>query len=190
MRKTKLWHFSWRNLRNIQKSELLIAYRNNVTRDNQRDLYKDIKWLLEIVTLERELTLTVEDTTLLILSVVVLTINFTIKGLIEKVHKFAHKSLVEARNYLGFDNTENPLILYQAVLTNRKDKNQLSLISLPLIVPKGLKDSVSSLLLQYNTQISSSLESKSILLLLYNINNSSAFRQPLLVWEYINYEFT
>ncbi len=65
---------------------------------------------METVALERELILTVDDIVLLILNVAVLTENFTIEGLIEKVHKFAYKSLIEAGNYLGSDSTESPLI--------------------------------------------------------------------------------
>jgi len=70
---------------------------------------------LNIVILKRELTLTVDNTVLLILSIAVSIGNFTIEGLIEEVHKFAYKSLVEEENYLKSDNTENLLILYQSL---------------------------------------------------------------------------
>ncbi len=169
----------------------IVAYRDNVTKENQRDLCKDIEQILEIVALERELILIVDDIALLILSVAVSTGNFTVEGLIEKAHKFAYKSLVEEGNYLGSDSIEDPLIAYIAPLINRrKDKNKLPLISLPLIISKGSKDSIPPLLSQYNTQIISSLGNQQMLLLLYNINNSSAFQQPPLVWKYINYKFT
>jgi len=62
---------------------------------------------LKTVTLERESILTVDDTALLILNIAVLTGNFTVEGLIEKAYKFAYKSLVEERNYLGSNSTKN-----------------------------------------------------------------------------------
>ncbi len=97
----------------------IVAYRDNVTKENQRDLCKDIEQILEIVALERELILIVDDIALLILSVAVSTGNFTVEGLIEKAHKFAYKSLVEEGNYLGSDSIEDPLIAYIAPLINR-----------------------------------------------------------------------
>ena len=105
----------------------IVAYCDNVTRKNQRDLREDIELILETVVLERELILIVDDIVLLILSVTVSTGNFTVEGLIEEVHKFAYKSLIEAGNYLGSDSTESPLIDYVALIINRrKDKNKLS----------------------------------------------------------------
>ncbi len=53
------------------------------------------------------------------------TRNFTVEGLIEEAHRFAYKGLLEKRNYLGSDSTEESLILYLAVLIRRKDKNKL-----------------------------------------------------------------
>jgi len=84
--------------------------------------------------------------------------NFTVEGLIKEAYKFAYKSLVEDRNYLGSDSIENSLILYLAIPTRRKDKHILPSVSSLLIVPEGSKDSVSLLLPQYNTQITDSLE--------------------------------
>jgi len=148
--------------------------------------------ILETIALKRESTLTVDDTILLILSVAVSIENFTVEGLIEEAYKFIYKSLIEAENYLGSDNTKSLLIDYVTLITSkRKDKNKLPLVSSSLIVPEGSKDSVSSLLSQYNTQIISSLESQPTLLPIYNINNNnSTFQQLLPVWGYINYEFT
>ena len=102
---------------------------------------------METVTLERELTLTIEDTAVLILSIAVLTVNFTSEGLIEEVHKFVYKSLLEARNYLRSDSIKNPLLSYIAVSVGRKDKEKLPPISLPLIVLERSKNSIPSLLL-------------------------------------------
>ena len=84
---------------------------------------------------------------LLILSISVSTENFTVEGLIEEAYKFAYKSLVEVRNYLGFDSIEEFLISYLAISTKRKDKNKLPSVSLSLIVPKGSKDLIPPLLL-------------------------------------------
>jgi len=113
---------------------------------------------LEIVALERELTLTVDDTALLILSIAVSTGNFIVEGLIKEAHKFTYKSLVKEGNYLGSDTINSPLIAYLASPTNRrKDKNKLLPVSLSLIVSEGSKNSVLPLLSQYNIQISSSL---------------------------------
>ncbi len=81
---------------------------------------------------------------LLILSIAISTENFTIKELIKEAHKFIYKSLVEERNYLESDSKEKLLLPYIAV--TKKDKNKLSLISLPLVVLKGSKDSISPLL--------------------------------------------
>ena len=134
---------------------------------------------METVTLERELTLIIEDTAVLILSIAVLTVNFTSEGLIEEVHKFVYKSLLEARNYLRSDSIKNPLLSYIAVSVGRKDKEKLPPISLPLIVLERSKNSIPSLLLQYNTQISSGIENQITLLPIWNINNSSAFKQLL-----------
>src|SRR6266498_2021616 len=105
------------------------AYRNNVIKENQRNLYRDIEQLLEIVAFERELTLTVENIVLLILNVAVSTENFIVEGLIEKAYKFVYKSLVEDENYLRFDSTKNPLISYLAISIKRKNKNKLLSIS-------------------------------------------------------------
>ncbi len=86
--------------------------------------------------------------------------NFIVEELIKEAHKFAYRSFIKAENYLGSDSIESPLINYVVLATNRrKDKNKLSLVSLPLIVPEGSKDSVLPLLPQYNTQIISNLES-------------------------------
>ncbi len=76
--------------------------------------------------------------------------NFTVEGLIEEIYRFTYKSLVEKRNYLRSDNTEEPLISYLTVLIKRKDKNKLPPISSPLIVSEGSKDSILPVLLQYN----------------------------------------
>ncbi len=125
----------------------IVAYRDNITSENQKDLYQDIELILEIVVLERELTLIVDDTALLILSIAVFTENFIVEGLIEEAHRFVYKSLIEAGNYLRSDSIESPLIDYIAFATNRKkDKYKLPLVSSPLIVPEESKDSVSSLL--------------------------------------------
>ncbi len=108
--------------------------------------------LLEIVALERKLTLIVDDTILLILSVAVSTGNFTVEELIKEAYKFAYKSLIEAGNYLGFDSIESPLIDYIApIIGRKKDKYKLPPVSSPLIVLEGSKDSVLPLLPQYNT---------------------------------------
>ncbi len=129
---------------------------------------------MEIIVFKRELTLTVDDIALLILSIAVVIGNFTVEGLIEKAHKFAYKSLIEEGNYLGSDSTENPLITYIVPpISKKKDKNKLPLISLPLIISEGSKDSI--LLFQYNIQVTSNLGSQQMLLLIYNINKSSAF---------------
>ena len=154
----------------------IITYRDNITKENQRDLRRDIEWILEIVAFERELILIVEDITLLILSVSVLTENFTVEGLIKKAYKFIYKSLIKEGNYLGANSTENPLISYLAVPTRRKKKSKLLSVSSSLIVPEESKDSILLLLPQYNIQITGSLESQLILLSLYNINNSLAFQ--------------
>jgi len=86
------------------------VYYDDITRNSQKDLHRDIKQLLETVVLKRELTLTVDDTVLLILNVAVSTENFMVEGLIEEAYKFAYKSLIEAENYLGSDSTESLLI--------------------------------------------------------------------------------
>jgi len=138
----------------------ITAYCDNVTKENQRDLQRDIEQILETVALERKLILTVNDIALLILSIAVLIENFTVEGLIEEMHKFAYKSLVEERNYLGSDSTKSPLIIYiTPPISRRKDKNKLSLVLSPLIVLEGSRDLVSPLLSQYNTQIVDSLGS-------------------------------
>ena len=124
------------------------VYKNNVTKRNQKDLCRDIKQLLETVTLERKPTLTVNNIALLIISVVVSTGNFTVEELIEEAHKFTYKSLIKDKNYLGSDSTENLLISYLAVPTKRKDKNKLSPVSLSLIILEGSKDSILLLLLR------------------------------------------
>ncbi len=119
------------------------AYRDNVTKENQKNLRRDIKQLLEIVVLERELTLIIDNIALLILSVTVSTENFIVEELIEKIYKYVYKNLVEKKNYLGSNSTENPLISYLTVPIRRKDKNRLSPVSSSLIVSKGSKNSVS-----------------------------------------------
>ena len=111
--------------------------------------------------------------------------NFTVEGLIEEAHKFTYKSLIKVENYLGSDSTESLLIDYVILVTSRrKDKNKLPLISSPLIIPEGSKDSIPPLLSQYNTQIISSLRNQLTLLLIYNINNNNLTFQSLLpIWN-------
>ncbi len=87
--------------------------------------------------LERESILTIDDITLLILNIAVSTGNFTIEGLIEEVYKFTYKSLVKEENYLESNSTENLLLFYLSILTKKKDKNKLLLVSLPLIISEG-----------------------------------------------------
>ena len=85
----------------------ILAYRDNVTKENQRNLCKDIEQLLKIVAFERKLTLIVDNIALLILSIAVLTGNFTIKGLIEEAYRFAYKNLLEEKNYLNLTVLKN-----------------------------------------------------------------------------------
>jgi len=71
------------------------VYKDNITKENQRDLCRNIEQLLEIVVFKRELILIIDDIALLILSIAVSIENFTVEELIEKIYRFAYKSLVE-----------------------------------------------------------------------------------------------
>ncbi len=117
--------------------------------------------MLSTVYLKQEPIFTKKDTARLIFSVAYTTNTFAIESLIETSSSLAYNQIAEEGNYLIAENTPSvPYVtstLYVGsqivTFTKGKGREEISPIPSPFLAPAGSGNSISPLLLQYNTMV-------------------------------------